>query len=522
LIALLLCAATVHADDARTVAPAKATPAKVTFTEHIAPIVFGRCTECHRAGEPAPFALQNYRDVRKRAKMIRKVTKSRFMPPWHPVPGHGDFTDSRRLSSEQIALIDAWIESGMEEGPADKLPKLPKFPDGWALGEPDLVVSMSDAYEVPAGGPDIYRNFALPLDLDEDKWVTAVEVRPSARSVVHHVLFFLDDSGSARKNDGRSGKPGFSGMGFRRSGSLGGWAVGGTPRKLPLNLARPLPKGSDLVLSSHFHPSGKAEHEKTMIGLHFAKKAPERTITRFQIPPVYGRFAGLDVPAGKDNFKIGGTFTVPVDMELVTASGHAHYICRKMNAVATLPSGEKIPLFRIDDWDFNWQGSYTYKKPLLLPKGTVIKADLIYDNSEKNPRNPFSPPKRVRWGLQSTDEMGSVIFGVVAARESEYRELRQGIKDEQRNGARGSRGGGRSGGTGILGQLQRLDKNGDGKIERSEVPERYRRIFDRLDPNKDGVIDEDEIDNAGGGGGGGRRERGRDRGSRREREGDET
>ena len=475
-------------------------PAKVTFNEHIAPIVFQSCTECHRPGEPAPFTLATYKDVRKRAKMIRKVTKSRFMPPWHPVPGHGDFADSPRLTEKQIALIDQWVESGMEEGPKDKLPKPPKFTKGWRLGKPDLVVSMDEAFEVPADGPDIYRNFALKLDLDEDKWVTAVEMRPAARSVVHHVLFFLDDSGTARRRDGSDGRPGFKGMGFQISGSLGGWAVGGTPRKLPLGLARPLRKGSDLVLATHFHPSGKVEREKTTIGLYFAEKKPKRTITGFQIPPVFGRFAGIDVPPGEKEYKIGGTFKVPVDMELVTASGHAHYICHKMNAEATLPDGRKIPLFRIDDWDFNWQGNYTYEKPLRLPKGTIIEAELIYNNSESNPRNPFSPPRRIKWGCESTDEMGSLIFNCIAANEKDYRELKDGIRSEQRRGIAGSSG--RSGGraSGIIGRLMRLDRRGNnnGKVERVEVPREYRALFDRFDPNKDGVLDEEELERADG------------------------
>src|SRR5262249_22205228 len=163
-----------------------------------------------------------------------------------------------------------WSETAMAEGDPAKLPKLPEFPEGWQLGKPDLVVRMDRSFAVPADGPDVYRNFVLPLNLPEDKWVTAVEVRPSARKVVHHVLFFLERSGTARKLDGQDGQTGFRGMGFRRTGGLGGWAVGATPRKLPEGLAMPLPKGSDLVLQTHFHPAGKADEEQTTVGLYFA------------------------------------------------------------------------------------------------------------------------------------------------------------------------------------------------------------------------------------------------------------
>ena len=173
-------------------------PDQVTFSEHVAPIIYDNCVECHRAGEAAPFALDSYAAVRKRAKTVRAVTEDRYMPPWHPVAGHGVFKDSRRLSDEQLALIDRWVETGMAEGDPQKAPPLPTFPGGWRMGKPDMVVTMPKAYEVRADGPDIYRNFVVPLKLSEDKWVTGVEIRPTARPVVHHCLYFLDDSGQAQ------------------------------------------------------------------------------------------------------------------------------------------------------------------------------------------------------------------------------------------------------------------------------------------------------------------------------------
>ena len=466
----------------------KSVPATPTFAEHIAPIIFNNCTFCHRPGEAAPFSFLRYRDVEKRGRLIRKVTKSRYMPPWHPVPGHGEFLDDRRLDKKDIELIDRWVETGMKLGDEKKIPPVPDFPEGWQLGKPDLVVSMAKAYEVHASGPDIYRNFAIALNLDEDKWVKAVEIRPSARTVVHHSLFYLDDSGTALKLDGKNGTPGFRGMGFRRSGSLGGWAVGATARFYADDLARPLPKGSDLVLSTHFHPSGKLEHEKTTIGLYFTEKPPSRTMTGFQVPPLFGRMSGLDVPAGKKDFKISGTFKVPVDIELLSIGGHAHYICTQMKARATLPDGRVKSLFYVDDWDFNWQGRYQYQNAIKLPAGTVVDAELTYDNSEDNPENPNNPPKRIRWGLQSTDEMGSVIFNAVPVNQEDYAALKASIRSQRFTG----RGVNRQLG-GLADRLKGLDKNKDGKISKDEIPRELRRLVLRLDTNKDGVIDEEEL-----------------------------
>src|SRR5579859_2228760 len=184
----------------------------VTFSEQIAPIIFNQCAGCHHPGEAAPFSLTSYEDVKKRGTLIAAVTKSRYMPPWHAAPGFGEFLDSRRLSDNQVALIGEWVKEGMPQGDASKTPPLPHFVEGWHLGKPDLVVTMPKGFALPASGPDIYRNFVVPLNLTEDKWVRAIEFHPGTRSVVHHSLFSYDASGTLRKRDGADGKPGFSGM----------------------------------------------------------------------------------------------------------------------------------------------------------------------------------------------------------------------------------------------------------------------------------------------------------------------
>ena len=200
-----------------------------TWSGDVAKIIYDNCTSCHRPGESAPFPLTSYAETKKRALMIQHVTEDRLMPPWHPAKGHGEFLDEMRLSDAEIATLRRWVEAEMPEGDPKSAPKAPTYPAGWQLGEPDMVVTMSEEFQVPAGGPDIYRNFVIPLNLKEDKWVKAVEVRPAARTVVHHVLFFLDDTGSARELDKQDKTPGFRSMGFRRTGSLGGSAVGARP-----------------------------------------------------------------------------------------------------------------------------------------------------------------------------------------------------------------------------------------------------------------------------------------------------
>ena len=472
----------------------------VTFTQHVAPIVFNNCTSCHRPNEGAPFSLTNYAETRKKGRMIARVTKKGFMPPWHPVKGHGEFKGTLGLTDRQVRTLDDWVKGGMPEGNPQRLPKMPKFTDGWKLGTPDLVVKMPKAFPVPAGGPDIYRNFFVPVGLQEDKWVTAIEVRPGDRTVLHHIIFGIDTNGSARKSDGRDGKPGFSGMrgGGRGVGTstagLGGWAVGGQPNHLPMGLARHFPKGSDLILRSHFHPAGKATEEQTTIGLYFTDKAPKRTMVGLQLPPNFGITAGLNIPAGEKEFKISGSFTLPVDVQALTVGGHAHYICKKMQVTVTPPgSKKKKSIFFIDDWAFNWQNRYLYKKPLPLRRGSKIDVVITYDNSAENPSNPHDPPRRVRWGLQSTDEMGSVTILMVAKREKDTNRLKRAIRDNSRNNISPDAGAGLAGA--FISQIKMMDQNGDGKIEEGEVPERMRRLFKGLDTNGDGVVDDDELEN---------------------------
>jgi hypothetical protein len=439
------------------VAGGSATPSAqspVTFSEHVAPIVFANCTPCHRPGEAAPFSLLNYRDARPLAKAIASATASRVMPPWKAGPSDFAFDNARRLTDEQVATIQRWVADGAPEGDPAKLPALPRFTEGWQLGQPDLAVSMSEAFDVPATGPDVYRNFVVPLNLDRDVWVRAIDFRPSARSVVHHSLFFLDTTGAAREEDARDATPGFPGGmgggrvvgtqrgvaailtggnanaqadGVARAAGLGGWALGGRALELPTGLAFFVPKGSDLILSTHFHPSGKAEHEKSSIGLYFAPGPPTQAFTTIQLPPVFGVFEGLDIPAGQERYTISDSFVIPVDVRAFAVGAHAHYLGKEFTLKATLPDGSVKTLLAIGDWDFSWQERYRYKEFVSLPKGTRLEATVSYDNSAANKRNPSRPPVRVYWGEESNDEMGSIGLQVVAANRGELPQLQQAI-----------------------------------------------------------------------------------------------
>lgn len=407
--------------------------ATITFNEQIAPIVYSKCAGCHRAGESAPFPLTSYQDVAKRGALIATVTAKRVMPPWHAAPAAVSYRDERRLTDEQIALLQSWVKAGMPEGDPAKSPAPPVFPSGWQLGQPDLIVTFPHAYHIPASGPDIYRDFVIPVGLAEDKWIRAIEVRPSAPKAIHHMLYYADASGSLRQRDQSESLPGFSGLALPRGTvSLGVWASGTQPHFLPEGVARPFAKGSDLILQEHFHPTGKDEMEKTVVGLYFAKEAPQRRMLSIQLPIDFGLFAGVKIPAGEKAYTVRDSFTLPIDVDAFAVSAHAHYLGKSMKLTATLPGGETKVLLNIPNWDFAWQDGYLFSDMVALPKGTRLDGEVVWDNAASNPHNPTTPPVLVTWGEQSRDEMGSVTLDLLPHRQEERKVLTDALSERSR------------------------------------------------------------------------------------------
>ena len=382
---------------------AKVTYTGPTYARDVAPILQANCQSCHRAGEIGPFPLENFENARAMAANIAAVTGAKRMPPWKPVAGHGDFEGVRRLTDARIKTLRAWADAGAPQGDPKELPPAPRFPQGWTLGKPDLVLTMAEPWKTPAAGEDVYRCFVLPTGLAEDKDVVAVEIRPGNKRVVHHVLVYVDTQGRARTKDEAapgSGYTSFGGPGFLPNGEMGGWAPGNLPRFLPDGIGRPLPKAADLIVQVHYHPTGKPEEDVTSIGLYFARKPVAKRLRTF---PIIGN--PLRIPPGEKNYVATGGVPVPFDAKAIAVTPHMHLLGRSMKMTATLPDGATKPLVYVNDWDFNWQETYLYKEPVALPKGTQIKLEATFDNSAENPRNPNSPPKLVKWGEGTADEM---------------------------------------------------------------------------------------------------------------------
>jgi len=394
--------------------------ATVTYYQDVAPILDARCRNCHRPGQVAPFELTNYQQAVTHAAMMVEVTGRRLMPPWMPTPGaQPPLVGERWLSKAELKTLEQWFEQGCAEGElVGKRPE-PESSDGWQLGEPDLVLQMPESFAIPADGPDILQNFVLPVDIAEDKMVAAIEFHPGNRRVVHHAVLFLDDSGQARRLDAESDEPGyanFGGPGFVPSGSLGGWSVGNTPRRLPDDMGRYLKRGSDLVVQVHYHPSGKPEVDQSEIGLYFVDRPTEVLLTEPSklVGSIWMANYEMDIPPGEADYRRTTHYTLPRDVQLVGLVPHMHLLGKSMRVTATYPDGRQQTLIEVLQWDFNWQDEYYYQEPISLPAGTQLHVEAVFDNSADNPSNPNSPPQRVTWGEGTTDEMLFCFFLLTA------------------------------------------------------------------------------------------------------------
>ena len=389
-------------------------PPPPVFTQDVAPILYKHCVACHHEGEVAPFSLIHYQDVKKRAALIAEVTRKRSMPPWKPVAGFNHFAGERTLTPLEIATIRRWAAAGAPEGNPARLPAAPVFTDDWQLGKPDLIVTVPAPVLVPAEGPDLYQCFVVPMDIPQQRYIRAVEFRPSNRRVVHHALLFSDASHIAHEPQ----YPCFGSIGLLPTLGIGGWSPGNAPIRMLEGAALPLAANSRLIAQVHYHPDGKPEEDQWSVGFYFTGQAPVRRIVDVGLASRL-----IDIPPGDSHYVVRAHFTTPIAVDAVGIIPHAHLLCREMRGWAILPDGSKRWLLNLRDWDFNWQDQLRYSRPIRLPADTLIEMEFVYDNSAANPRNPHSPPQRVLWGPGTDDEMAGLHVQSIPVHMEELPEL---------------------------------------------------------------------------------------------------
>jgi len=391
-------------------------PKGPTFSKDVAPILYKNCTSCHRPGEIAPMSLLTYEDARPYAKAIRDKVSSGQMPPWHADPTVGHFKNDSHLTDAEIETLSRWAATGSPKGDPNDLPPMPKYTDGWNIGTPDAVFTMPESFNVPADGTIEYQYFDVPTNFTEDKWITAVEVRPGNRSVVHHVIVFYQEPGQntrprviqmgpnmgkpqtqpAQPADPNAPKPAPQ----RQLGMmLAGLAPGTEAWVMEPGTGLLMKAGSKLTFQMHYTANGVPGTDRTSVGIKFAKTPPT---TELRVTALLNQ--NFVIPAGEANHTIEASMTMMDDVTVWAMLPHTHLRGTSWKYDVTYPDGRNEVILSVPHYDFNWQTNYEFDKPLHLPKGTKVHAIATYDNSTKNPANP-DPKSDVRWGDQTWEEM---------------------------------------------------------------------------------------------------------------------
>ena len=387
---------------------------KITFTEHIAPIILQNCTPCHRSGEVGPFSLITFEDVSKRGKFIHKVTESRYMPPWRADHDFGEFKEVRKLTIGQINLIRLWVQDGMPQGPKTEL-LIPNFNVGTQLKEkPDLILKLNKPFRIPTNNKEEYYLFSLPTNLKENKFVKAIEFRAGNKRLVHHSRISVDTTQIMRITDGKS----IDDSTIAEYGKIkmkeefwSGWVPGNNPIEYPDGVAKQLTAGSDLLINIHYAPNLLSnEIDSSLINLYFSKEPIKHHLKTFILQERDITNQPFEIPADTVITFYAKSVELPYEITMLSVQPHMHLLGKSLRSFAITPSGDLIPLIKISNWDFDWQMTYQYKNEQKIPFGSIIYAEVTYDNTSKNPRNSFSPPQKIASGWNSTQEMFNLIF----------------------------------------------------------------------------------------------------------------
>ena len=408
------------------------------FTKDVAPILYRNCTTCHRPGGLGPFTLLEYDSAKANVNEMKDAVKTGFMPPWHAEGPHGTFRNDRRLSELEKQTILRWIDAGAKKGDEKALPPAPVYPTSWALGKPDVILTMNDEFTVPAAGTVEYQYFEVPTNFTEDKWVQSFEVKPGAREVVHHVIVYarapsapttsapaptnaVVSTGAAPTNAVPQRplfvrKPQYAlpeqparldtlhPPPRQLGGAIGGTVPGGNVTEFVPGTALRIRAGTILTFQVHYTARGHEMHDRTSIGFKFASAPPDEEIRMGTF--VNGSFV---LPAGAKDVAVPSELEPTEPIRIWALLPHTHLRGTRWKYTMEKPDGTSEVILDVPRYDFNWQTNYFFATPLEVPANAKIKAVAWYDNSATNKSNP-DPTKDVRWGDQTWEEMQFTSF----------------------------------------------------------------------------------------------------------------
>lgn len=380
-----------------------------TYYESVRPIIAKNCSSCHRPGGIGPFSLRTYEEVSAKGTFVSHVTKSRYMPPWKADPSFQTFRNQTLLSEDEINLIERWVKAGMPKGKKKKLKTQPEIAE---TAIPDLVLPMTSNYQLTDQAKEDFRFFVVPTNLPSDTYLSAVEFVPGNKKQVHHSRVMVDSTRQIRGIDGMSEMDPrvkeFQTIPLADE-FLYGWVPGNTKIFFPPGTGKKISENADLILNIHYSPSSRLQQDRSTVNFYYAKGPVNREVKTLTLKESDIKNQPFFIEAErKPTFYMN--FPVYKDISLISIMPHMHFIGRSYLAYAITLEGDKIPLIRIENWDFNWQTTYQFKNLIKLPAGSMIYVEAVYDNTSENPMNPNTPPKDIGYGWNSTDEMCNLVI----------------------------------------------------------------------------------------------------------------
>lgn len=407
---------------------------KVTYSTHIAKIIYTHCTPCHRPGSAGTFNLITYEDAKTKANSIALVTRSGFMPPYPADPAYSHFAGEKILSQKEIEMISTWVNDGAPLGDTTQLPAPPSFSAQSTFGKPDMVLHMRRSFMIEGNNKDHFMMMKIPYEFPQDTFIRAIEIVPGNRKLVHHINAHLVQYDEGAKKNLYAGEDAVNTELMDKAGAYRKLGLPNDDGSYPLltpSVTNYLPgvetvfypngiggykvkkKGYLLLDNIHYGPSPVDTTDSTTFNIFFSAKPPSRPLHEFILgtsgisrvdPPL------VIQPNTVQTFTT--TYTVPEDISIVTVNPHMHLLGKSFLAYAITPAGDTIHIIRIPKWDFRWQYFYTFPKIVKLEKGTRIFVEGMYDNTLNNPLNPFDPPREVserEGSMRTTDEMFQLI-----------------------------------------------------------------------------------------------------------------
>jgi len=378
---------------------------KVRFNKEVVRILQRSCLGCHRPGGIA-MSLATYEEARPWAKAIKEELLEKRMPPWHAVKGYGEFRNAPSLTQRDVDLIVNWVEGGAPKGDEKDLPAGPLFSNDWQLGKPDLTLKPDRESKIAADA-DEYRIFVLAPNLKEDRWLTAIDLKPGNGAVVHCAKFYslkgVADPPASSMMQVKNEESAFS-VDLRSAPVLATWMPGQKSGTLDDSVALLLPAGLRIAVKIHYRGSGEASADVSTVGLYFAKTPPRKPLQEIGITN-----ADAIIPVAAEPHRLKVSVTTKSEMEVIAIRPRGHPLVVSLQATAYRPDGSEEVLIWTRGYQFDWEPTYYFKQPVVLPKGTRVDVIAYFDNSEGNQKNPNDPPKSQRWSELSTDALCALL-----------------------------------------------------------------------------------------------------------------